>query len=505
MNGQVLEGTLLSLSPDDAKVYCMRPGSYCSLDLPSYIDFSEVLSVAQAIVGSGTNYRLGNPKPGSLEGINYRLIANKDGSYAWRPFQLVHPVLYVELVNIMTEPTKWKLIQDRFSSFQKFPEISCCSLPILAPESKDKEKGILNWWQRIEQESVRLSLEFEYLALTDITDCYGALYTHSVAWALHGRVAAKANRNCKTKGGVQGLFGNCIDDAIQDMQNRQTNGIPQGNLVSDLIAEMVLGYADELLHERLVKDGLNDSIRVLRYRDDYRIFAHTERDARQALLILSDVLAGLNFKLNNTKTRVTDDVIGGSIKSDKIYWNSQIQSRTGLFKTLLLIRDLSLEYPGSGSLSRALGDFRQEIGKLRKAPRDIDVLVAVIVDIMHKNPRVYPTAASILSKFFSLAEDKRDSYVRLIRDRFVDVPNVSFLDIWLQRIMLGSSSDVQYDEKICKIVDGDAQALWNSEWLVNTKRSEFNKASIVDDAKLRAIGPVISVEETEIFLDHFVY
>lgn len=71
--------------------------------------------------------------------------------------------------------------------------------------------------------------------------------------------------------------------------------------------------------------------------------------------------------------------------------------------------------------------------------------------------------------------------------------------------MLGSSSDVQYDEKICKIVDGDAQALWNSEWLVNTKRSEFNKASIVDDAKLRAIGPVISVEETEIFLDHFVY
>ena len=42
-------------------------------------------------------------------------------------------------------------------------------------------------------------------------------------------------------------IGNRIDTMIQSMSYGQTNGIPQGSILMDFIAEMVLGYSDLLL------------------------------------------------------------------------------------------------------------------------------------------------------------------------------------------------------------------------------------------------------------------
>ena len=98
---------------------------------------------------------------------------------------------------------------------------------------------ILSWWQGIEQASIELALEYDYVFLcADITDCYGAIYTHSIAWAIHGKTVAKQNRTDKN------LVGNVIDWYIQDMRHGQTNGIPQGSVLMDFIAEILLGYAD---------------------------------------------------------------------------------------------------------------------------------------------------------------------------------------------------------------------------------------------------------------------
>jgi hypothetical protein len=55
---------------------------------------------------------------------------------------------------------------------------------------------------------------------------------------------------------------------MQGMNYGQTNGIPQGSVLMDFIAEMVLGYIDERLSECLDK---NMNYHIIRYRDDYRI------------------------------------------------------------------------------------------------------------------------------------------------------------------------------------------------------------------------------------------
>lgn len=49
---------------------------------------------------------------------------------------------------------------------------------------KDKAKQILKWWESVEQESICLSLEYEYVFDTDVADCYSSIYTHSIAWAI---------------------------------------------------------------------------------------------------------------------------------------------------------------------------------------------------------------------------------------------------------------------------------------------------------------------------------
>ena len=80
---------------------------------------------------------------------------------------------------------------------------------------------IKQWCEEIEQRSIRLSLEYEYVCQTDITDCYGSLYTHSVAWAMHGKRKAKRRRTDKS------LLGNGIDRRLQDMKRARPTVCPR--------------------------------------------------------------------------------------------------------------------------------------------------------------------------------------------------------------------------------------------------------------------------------------
>lgn len=57
--------------------------------------------------------------PRKYEDINYKIVNNKDGTYAWRPFQLIHPAIYVSLVNNITEEDNWELIKGKFKVFSE--------------------------------------------------------------------------------------------------------------------------------------------------------------------------------------------------------------------------------------------------------------------------------------------------------------------------------------------------------------------------------------------------
>ena len=238
--------SVVRLSCDEARSFLLKGDSYCNFSLPQYFKFDDLLLDASKVLEgkSLSDFTKGTQRTArSLDNVNHVLLNNKDGRYAWRPLELIHPALYVSLVNEITKPAHWELIRRRFLEFGENLKIQCLSLPVESmTDEKDNAELVFKWWQDVEQRSVELALDYDFMIQTDIIDCYPSIYTHSIAWALHTKICAKELR------GDNGLIGNVIDSHIQDMRQGQTNGIPQGSALMDLIGE---------LSARLCRHGTN--------------------------------------------------------------------------------------------------------------------------------------------------------------------------------------------------------------------------------------------------------
>jgi hypothetical protein len=70
------------------------------------------------------------------------------GKHAWRLFQLIHPVLYVNLVRKITEENNWSDILSAFKGFQRNKKIVCASMPVVSSESGSKEQ-ISVWLKQV--------------------------------------------------------------------------------------------------------------------------------------------------------------------------------------------------------------------------------------------------------------------------------------------------------------------------------------------------------------------
>lgn len=190
------------MTNDEAMKFFMKSNSYSNIDLPIYFNFQPILDnifskVSGKQISDFYKNKRTNP-PSKFEDINYKFLNNKDGKYAWRPFELIHPVLYIDLAQEICESENWKIILKRFKDFQKNKKILCCSIPGESKSKKyDKKATILNWWNEYEQKSISLSLDYSYMAVTDISNCYASIYTHSISWAIHSKEEAKKKENRK--------------------------------------------------------------------------------------------------------------------------------------------------------------------------------------------------------------------------------------------------------------------------------------------------------------------
>ncbi len=495
--------SVLDMCAKEAREFFLEPESYCKIDLPPYFTFESVLSEVDNYLHDKELDKLCERgiRPADLEGVNYLLLSNKDGRHAWRPFEVIHPVLYVDLVNAITDPENWNFIQERFSQFKKNPAVDCMSIPVKSTSrAKDKEEQIRVWWQEIEQRSIELALEFEVLAHTDINDCYSQIYTHSIAWALHGKETAKKKRRNFS------LIGNKIDKCIQNMRHGQTNGIPQGSILMDFIAEMVLGYADLCLSERLEKITLQDkNYKILRYRDDYRIFVRSKYDAEKILKTLTEVLSDLGLKLNSEKTVISDSIIRSSIKVDKLAWLFRVQEADDLEKHSLILHDHARRYPNSGSLLRGLAEFRKKLDKTKTCSNP-HVLISIVVDIAYGNPRTYPVCAAIISRLlrFVRPESEKGKIFKKIVDKFRRLPNTGYMEVWLQRIAIPLGFQDKWSERLCLIAEGkEKKSLWRNDWINSDELKGVLNKPIVDEEKKKSMQPAIAPEEYELFLRRY--
>lgn len=498
--------TILDLSCSEARTHLLKEESYFNFDLPHYFSFGSLLAKVSKYLGDSplSDYFAeipsddGKPpkkhKPESCENVNYTFLVNKDGRFAWRPFELIHPSIYVSLVHTITNPDHWESIVTRFEQFAQVPNSTCLSIPVVSENDRsDKATAVLNWWESIEQKSLENSLTYEYILHADIADCYGSIYTHSVPWALHTKDFAKEKKFDSS------LIGNSIDKHIREMSYGQTNGIPQGSVLMDFIAEMVLGFADLELAARIERLDIED-YEILRYRDDYRVFSNNPRSAELIAKNLSEVLVSLGLRLNADKTYASSSVVDESIKKDKWYWLQAKQGVNGIQNNLLLIHQLAKKHPNSGSLVKALTKLYSRIKPVKALRGDVRVLISIIVDVAYRSPRVYPISAAILSKLFTfLDKSDLDIIAGRIVDKFSRLPNTGQMQVWLQRALIKHDANRRFDDRLCeKVIDSNVR-IWNSEWLSQELSNLISTHPIVDVETINRMDEIIATKEVQLF------
>lgn len=489
--------TILSLNNEEAKAFFLKNESYCNFDLPEYFTFEGLLMDLSKELKSKsiTDFYKEKIKPKHFDNVNHVIVGNKDGKYAWRSFELINPALYVGLVHKITVEEHWNFIKKHLRK-QLSDKITCSSLPRISTNKKkmDRAEQILNWWHKIEQQSLELSLEYDHIIDADIATCYDSIYTHSIPWALHGIETVK-NKPVDNK-----LLGNIIDKSIRDMRYGQTNGIPTGSVLMDFVAEIVLAGIDKLLSAKLDSENIKE-YKILRYRDDYRIFINDSFVGTKILKCLSEVLYQYNFKINYNKTKKKNNVILNSIKDDKIAMLGMNKNYSNIQKELLAIYKFSTAFPNSGSLVKLLNEIYEKIKENSETIKkeNINVVSSIVVQIMFENPRAIPVGAGLLSLFFQHASNF-ETIISKVVNKFSKIPNTGFLDIWLQRLSIKRLQEQNFREPLCKLMSEKVD-IWNIEWLAGTSKIKelMKNTSIIDKNILDKMDNVIAKEEFNIF------
>lgn len=470
----------------------MCADSYCTIELPEYFNLQAVLDNAFSILNDSVipTYQSSN-----YDNVNYHITCNKDGKYQWRQLDLIHPVLYANFVNHITKPDNWGCIINRINELQAIRDtIRCCSMP-LSTSHNIKRSSISNWFVNFEQESISIALKYNWIGITDITNFYPSIYTHTIPWALVGKDVAKETKCKKEK------YYNIIDSLIQGMSYGQTNGIPQGSVLMDFMAEIVLSYADWLLYEKNELTGVSD-YKIIRYRDDYRIFTNNRSNLETIMKNLSEILMSLNLKINSSKTIVSDNAIAHCIKPEKSYLlEHPVLSDESLERQLYKIWLYEQKYPNSGQALSLLDEIIDVINSLEDRPTYYRQIISIIVDLMLSNPRNYAKCSAMLSKLLDLLETQEAlSIIDDIIKKNSTRPYSDYLELWLQRITISYEKDRQFNSRICsKVVDSQVN-VWNTEWIPSGYL--FDETLLINTELISRIDRVIPKEVVSCFYSY---
>ncbi len=534
-----LAKNILSLTSNEALDFLMKSEQFHGFELPEYFDFDNVLTFVRETIGN-RNYDdcLTDVRPDDLSNVNLDILLNKDGRYAVRPLILANPFLYYFLAREMCNPSGWEAIQQCFKAYT-VPCLTSCALPVVPDkiEPFHKSTTILNWWNTLEQHSLELSLEYRYMFVTDISNCYGSINPQSIEWAL-------TCKNTKYENNNNHQLAKNIQKYLRAFQHGHNIGIPQGNALFDFVGEIILGYSDLLLHEALTRKKIKH-YEIIRYRDDYRIFCNDKDTLEQISYILQSVLEGLNFRMNSQKTKISDTIIIDSIKPDKLFYiyNTPIFNKKGVDfdsfeKHLLYILMYGRQYPNGGQLKTLLSDIDKRIEKWLKSYEveveginlidnrspmkkkeirqhhltggSVRAMAAVATQIALDNVTVSHYALRVISRLVDSLKDvtEKQGIIDKVYNKLCGQHNSDYNQLWLQNITYTQDKKRKkspYTIRLCKLVMGiPGESLWNNEWIKAELTKNMPYDTIVNKDTLKNVTPVIVFRETRAY-DNLTY
>lgn len=146
---------------------------------------------------------------------------------------------------------------------------------------------------------VQLEKKYSQMWLLDISNCFDSIYTHSISWAVKGKQFIKGHVAYSSQVCQK------MDTIMQRSNNNETNGICIGAEFSRVFSEIIFQEIDKNIENFLnVKMGFKYEVdyEIIRYVDDYMIFASSEKTAESVFKAISDCLNEYNLYLSDSKT-----------------------------------------------------------------------------------------------------------------------------------------------------------------------------------------------------------
>jgi hypothetical protein len=143
----------------------------------------------------------------------------------------------------------------------------------------------------LSRERVAIRAGSSFLLKTDVSQFYPSLYTHAIGWAVDPQLSNRSNW------GNSNFLGQKLDQALMNLDGKVSQGIPIGNDVSFLLAELVLAQVDKTLRSH--------HARALRWFDDYELATDTREQAEKILKCLNRELGKFRLRLNPKKTAIS--------------------------------------------------------------------------------------------------------------------------------------------------------------------------------------------------------
>ncbi len=279
-----------------------------------------------------------------------------------------------------------RVIVDNWSGLSEFYDKSEISLttPVI-DKSNNRSITRREPFSEITRQSIIKSTASRYLLKTDISRYYSTIYTHSIAWALHGKEEAKRKRNDKK------LLGNIIDTYVRNTKEQQTIGIPIGPDTSLVVSEILGTSIDEIIQNRI------SNIKGFRYIDDIYLFFKNLGDAEEAKYVLAKVFNEFELEMNSDKTEIIE--LHNNIEPE---WISELRlhsfkenSESDIISYFGKVFKYADEYPKDKVIKYAI----KRVKRLSVDKNTFRIYQSFLMKAILSDPIVFPDIIDILQRF----------------------------------------------------------------------------------------------------------
>lgn len=210
-----------------------------------------------------------------------------------RPLGIPNPMAYQKLCRCLSE--NWDNLKRHFERQTLGQDYKVSRIHIRKRNNSDVLFSMsYSNWKTDGTPEPDLLIGKRYIVKADISTCFPSIYTHSIPWALVGKVVAKEHSG---KGYSKEWY-NQIDHYTQNCKNGETHGLLIGPHASNLLSELILTVVDKKLYDK--------GWRYIRNIDDYTCYVESIEAGQKFLLELGGELRQFDLTLNFKKTEIQE-------------------------------------------------------------------------------------------------------------------------------------------------------------------------------------------------------